>query len=151
MTLQETISTDLKTALKAKDETVLGTLRLIKAEIQYELTKTGASELSDTAVMQILKTNYKRRKDTALEYDKAKRPDLSSKEIEEADIISRYIPKEVSEEEINKAIGEAVETLGAVSLQDMGKVMGYVMAKFKGQNIDGSKVSSLVKQALSAR
>ncbi|TGL55220.1 GatB/YqeY domain-containing protein [Leptospira kemamanensis] len=151
MTLQETISTDLKTALKAKDETVLGTLRLIKAEIQYELTKTGASELSDTAVMQILKTNYKRRKDTAVEYDKANRPDLSSKEIEEAEIISRYIPKEVSEEEINLAIGEAVVTLGAVGPQDMGKVMGNVMAKFKGQNIDGSKVSTLVKQALSAR
>ncbi|TGL74166.1 GatB/YqeY domain-containing protein [Leptospira jelokensis] len=151
MTLQETISTDLKTALKAKDEIVLGTLRLIKAEIQYELTKTGASELSDTAVMQILKTNYKRRKDTALEYDKANRPDLSSKEIEEAEIISRYIPKEVSEEEIGKATEEAILELSATGPQDMGKVMGKVMAKFKGQNIDGSKVSSLVKQALSAR
>ncbi|MBL0956099.1 GatB/YqeY domain-containing protein [Leptospira levettii] len=150
MTLQETINSDLKTALKAKDETVLGTLRLMKAEIQYELTKTGASELSDTAVMQILKSNYKRRKDTALEYDKANRPDLSSKEIEEAEIISRYIPKEVSEEEINKAVKEAVTQLGASGPQDMGKVMGNVMAKFKGQNIDGSKVSSLVKQALSA-
>ncbi|EOQ90707.1 YqeY-like protein [Leptospira yanagawae serovar Saopaulo str. Sao Paulo = ATCC 700523] len=151
MTLQETISTDLKTALKAKDEIVLGTLRLIKAEIQYELTKTGASELSDTAVMQILKTNYKRRKDTALEYDKANRPDLSSKEMEEAEIISRYIPKEVSEEEIGKATEEAIVELNAGGPQDMGKVMGKVMAKFKGQNIDGSKVSSLVKQALSAR
>ncbi|MGV3666174.1 MAG: GatB/YqeY domain-containing protein [Leptospira bouyouniensis] len=151
MTLQETINTDLKTALKAKDEIVLGTLRLIKAEIQYELTKTGASELSDTAVMQILKTNYKRRKDTALEYDKANRPDLSSKEIEEAEIISRYIPKEVSEEEIGKATEEAIVELNAGGPQDMGKVMGKVMAKFKGQNIDGSKVSSLVKQALSAR
>ncbi|MCG6148771.1 GatB/YqeY domain-containing protein [Leptospira levettii] len=150
MTLQETINSDLKTALKAKDEKVLGTLRLMKAEIQYELTKTGASELSDTAVMQILKSNYKRRKDTALEYDKANRPDLSSKEIEEAEIISRYIPKEVSEEEINKAVKEAVTQLGASGPQDMGKVMGNVMAKFKGQNIDGSKVSSLVKQALSA-
>ncbi|GBF41819.1 YqeY-like protein [Leptospira ellinghausenii] len=150
MTLQETINSDLKTALKAKDEKVLGTLRLMKAEIQYELTKTGASELSDTAVMQILKSNYKRRKDTALEYDKAKRPDLSSKEIEEAEIISRYIPKEVSEEEINIAVKEAVTQLGASGPQDMGKVMGNVMAKFKGQNIDGSKVSSLVKQALSA-
>ncbi|TGL18933.1 GatB/YqeY domain-containing protein [Leptospira yanagawae] len=151
MTLQETISTDLKTALKAKDEIVLGTLRLIKAEIQYELTKTGASELSDTAVMQILKTNYKRRKDTALEYDKANRPDLSSKEMEEAEIISRYIPKEVSEEEIGKATEVAILELGASGPQDMGKVMGKVMAKFKGQNIDGSKVSSLVKQALNAR
>ncbi|ABZ94024.1 GatB/YqeY domain-containing protein [Leptospira biflexa] len=151
MTLQETISSDLKTALKAKDEIVLGTLRLIKAEIQYELTKTGASELTDTAVMQILKTNYKRRKDTALEYDKANRPDLSSKELEEAEIIVRYIPKEVSEEEIGKATEEAILELNAAGPQDMGKVMGKVMAKFKGQNIDGSKVSSLVKQALSAR
>ncbi|ABZ97672.1 GatB/YqeY domain-containing protein [Leptospira biflexa] len=151
MTLQETISSDLKTALKAKDEIVLGTLRLIKAEIQYELTKTGASELTDTAVMQILKINYKRRKDTALEYDKANRPDLSSKELEEAEIIVRYIPKEVSEEEIGKATEEAILELNAAGPQDMGKVMGKVMAKFKGQNIDGSKVSSLVKQALSAR
>ncbi|TGL90648.1 GatB/YqeY domain-containing protein [Leptospira congkakensis] len=151
MTLQETISTDLKTALKAKDETVLGTLRLIKAEIQYELTKTGASELTDTAVMQILKSNFKRRKDTAVEYDKANRPDLSSKEIQEAEVISRYIPKEVSEEEISIAVNDVIVELNVSGAQDMGKVMGKVMAKFKGQNIDGSKVSSLVKQALSVR
>ncbi|MCZ8342015.1 MAG: GatB/YqeY domain-containing protein [Leptospira sp.] len=150
MTLQETINTDLKVALKSKDEAVLGTLRLIKADIQYELTKTGASELADPAVMQILKVNFKRRKETALEYDKAGRADLAEKERSEAAVIARYIPKEISDEEIAKAVNQAIAELGASSPSDTGKVMGKVMGMFKGQNIDGSKVSFLVKQALSS-
>lgn len=150
MTLQETINLDLKTALKSRDEAVLGTLRLIKADIQYELTKTGASELTDPAVMQILKTNFKKRKDTAVEYDKANRNDLAEKERSEAEIILRYIPKEISEEEISSAVLQAVKELNASGPGDTGKVMGKVMGIFKGQNIDGSKVSSIVKQTLTS-
>ncbi|MDZ4727102.1 MAG: GatB/YqeY domain-containing protein [Leptospira sp.] len=150
MTLQETINSDLKQALKSKDELVLGTLRLIKADIQYELTKTGASELTDVNVMQILKSNFKKRKDTAIEYEKANRVDLASKERDEADVISRYIPAEISESEIQNAVTNAIQEMGAKSPADMGKVMGKVMAVFKGQNIDGSKVSLIVKQSLSA-
>ncbi|TGN18432.1 GatB/YqeY domain-containing protein [Leptospira idonii] len=151
MTLQETINADLKLALKAKEEPLLGTLRLLKADIQYELTKTGAAELSDPAVMQILKTNFKKRKDTAVEYDKANRKDLADKERLEADVIARYIPAEISDEEIQKAVEVAIQELGAAGPSDMGKVMGKVMAVFKGQNIDGSKVSHHVKQALTSR
>jgi uncharacterized protein YqeY len=150
MTLQETINSDLKQALKSKDELVLGTLRLIKADIQYELTKTGASELNDISVMQILKSNFKKRKDTAVEYDKVNRKDLADKEREEAEVISRYIPAEISESEIQSAVTKAIGEMGAVGPSDMGKVMGKVMAIFKGQNIDGSKVSHIVKQSLSA-
>lgn len=150
MTLQETINSDLKTALKSRDEAVLGTLRLIKADIQYELTKTGASELTDPAVMQILKTNFKKRKDTAVEYDKANRNDLAEKERSEAEIILRYIPKEISEDEISSAVLQAVKELNASGPGDTGKVMGKVMGIFKGQNIDGSKVSSIVKQTLTS-
>ncbi|MCZ8155076.1 MAG: GatB/YqeY domain-containing protein [Leptospira sp.] len=150
MTLQETINADLKQALKSKDELVLGTLRLVKADIQYELTKTGASDLNDVSVMQILKSNFKKRKDTAIEYDKAGRSDLADKERVEADVISRYIPAEIGDVEIKKAVERAIEEMGSVTPADMGKVMGKVMATFKGQNIDGSKVSSIVKQSLSA-
>jgi uncharacterized protein YqeY len=150
MTLQEKISADLKQALKSKEELVLGTLRLVKADLQYELTKTGASELSDVAVMQILKSNYKKRKDTALEYDKVGRIDLADREREEASVIARYIPAEISESEIQAVVTQAIQEMGAVSPSDMGKVMGKVMAAFKGQNIDGSKVSHIVKQSLSA-
>ncbi|GBF48962.1 YqeY-like protein [Leptospira ryugenii] len=150
MTLQETINSDLKQALKAKDEVLLGTLRLIKADLQYEMTKTGATELNDSFVMQVLKSNYKKRKDTALEYEKANREDLANKERAEADIISRYIPKEVSDDQIQDAVTKAITEMGASSPSDMGKVMGKVMAVFKGQNIDGSKVSLIVKQSLSS-
>ncbi|BDA79031.1 hypothetical protein LPTSP3_g19610 [Leptospira kobayashii] len=150
MTLQETINVDLKQALKSKEEPTLGTLRLLKADIQYELTKTGASELSDTAVMQILKSNYKKRKDTAVEYDKVNRKDLADRERSEAEVILRYIPAEISDEEIQNAVSKLVKELGASGPSDMGKVMGKVMAEFKGQNIDGSKVSHYVKQALSS-
>ncbi|TGN08167.1 GatB/YqeY domain-containing protein [Leptospira ilyithenensis] len=150
MTLQETINVDLKQALKSKEEPTLGTLRLLKADIQYELTKTGASELSDTAVMQILKSNYKKRKDTAVEYDKVNRKDLADRERSEAEVILRYIPAEISDEEIQNTVSKLVKELGASGPSDMGKVMGKVMAEFKGQNIDGSKVSHYVKQALSS-
>ncbi|WP_411822807.1 GatB/YqeY domain-containing protein [Leptospira sp. 'Mane'] len=150
MTLQETINVDLKQALKSKEEPTLGTLRLLKADIQYELTKTGASDLSDTSVMQILKSNYKKRKDTAVEYDKVNRKDLADRERSEAEVILRYIPAEISDEEIQNAVSRLVKELGASGPSDMGKVMGKVMAEFKGQNIDGSKVSHYVKQALSS-
>lgn len=149
MSLQEKINEDLKSALKQKQEPKLSTLRMVKSDIQYELTKTGASTLTDEQVMNILKVNVKKRKETAVEYRNAKRVDLAEKEEQEAEIISTYLPASVSESEIRTCIEKAIEELKPKGPSDMGKVMGKVMQEFKGKNIDGSLVSSLVKSMLS--
>jgi len=149
-TIQETIYNDMKEAFKSKKEPYLSTLRLLKSEIQYELTKSGAKELSDPIMIQLLKKNLSQRKESASEYKRAGREDLASKEQEEATIIEMYLPNEVAIETIDAAIQDAIKTLSAVGPSDTGKVMGKVMQNFKGQNIDGSKVSEAVKKALQA-
>ena len=144
-TIQEKIYQDLKEALKSKKEPELSTLRLIKSEIQYELTKTGAQEILDANLIQLLKKNISQRKESAFEYKKASRLDLAEKEEAEAKVILQYLPAEISMEEI-----EAIIAVSAKGLSDSGKVMGKVMLKFKGKNIDGSKVSEAVKRVLQA-
>ncbi len=150
MTLQEKINEDLKQALKSKLEPTLGTLRLVKADIQYELTKTGGSSLDDLAVVQILKANYKKRMETASEYEKVGRLDLAEKETKEAEVIQVYIPQEISEDEIKTVVTSVIKEISPSGPSDMGKVMGKTMAVFKGKNIDGNKVSTIVKNALAS-
>jgi|JI8StandDraft_1071087.scaffolds.fasta_scaffold162355_2 uncharacterized protein YqeY len=149
-TIQEKIYQDLKEALKSKKEPELSTLRLIKSEIQYELTKTGAQEILDANLIQLLKKNISQRKESAFEYKKASRLDLAEKEEAEAKVILQYLPAEISMEEIEASIQEAIIAVSAKGLSDSGKVMGKVMLKFKGKNIDGSKVSEAVKRVLQA-
>jgi uncharacterized protein len=149
MTLQEKINEDLKVAMKAKKEPDLTTLRMIKSDIQYELTKTGTHNLNDESILQILRKNLSKRKDTAIEYRKANRIDLAEKEETEALFIESYMPPGIPEEEILQEVQKAISELNANSPSHIGKVTGKVMAAFKGKNIDGSKVSNLVKESLS--
>jgi len=149
-TIQEIIYNDMKEAFKSKKEPNLSTLRLLKSEIQYELTKSGAKELADPTMIQLLKKNLSQRKESSSEYRKAGRDDLATKEDQEASVIELYLPQEVSIETIEAAIQEAIQSLSAQGPSDTGKVMGKVMKNFKGQNIDGSKVSDAVKKALQA-
>lgn len=148
MSLQEKISQDLKDAMKAKEELKLSTLRMIKSDIQYELTKTGASVLTDDQVLSILKINSKKRKETAEEYRKAKREDLAQKEDAEDRIILSYLPPDLSEDEIRKVVSLVIEELKPSGPQDTGKVMGKVMQELKGKNANGALVSSVVKSLL---
>lgn len=148
--IQDTIYNDLRIALKEKKEPELSTLRLLKTEIQYELTKSGSSEISDVAMIPILKKNISQRQDSSQEYKKAGRDDLSEKELLESEIILKYLPKEVSQEEIDSVVDEAIQQLKPRGPQDTGKVMGKAMLAFKGKNIDGAKVSETVKKSLQA-
>ncbi|MBE7411091.1 MAG: GatB/YqeY domain-containing protein [Leptospiraceae bacterium] len=149
MSLQDKINQDLKDAMKAKEELKLATLRLIKADIQYELTRTGSSSLNDEQVMGILKSNSKKRKETAEEYRKAKRDDLAQKEEDENQIIISYLPPDLSEEEIRKVASVVIQEFIPVGPQDTGKIMGRVMQELKGKNANGALVSSVVKSMLS--
>ncbi|TGM98838.1 GatB/YqeY domain-containing protein [Leptospira dzoumogneensis] len=149
MSLQLKINTDLKEAMKAKQEPLLSTLRLLKADIQYELTKNGAQELSDEQVIALIKRGYVKRTDAIQMYEKANRNDLADKEKGEAEVLKSYLPPDVPEDQIIAAVEKFVIELGASGPKDIGKVMGKVMAEFKGANIDGSKVSAIVKSKLS--
>lgn len=149
-TIQEQIYQDMKAALKEKKEPELSTLRLLKSEIQYELTKTGATEIPDIQMIPLLKKNVSQRQESSKEYRSANRTDLAEKEEKELEVIAKYLPAEISLDEINSEIQKAIETLKPSGPQDTGKVMGKVMQSFKGKNIDGSKVSEAVKKALQA-
>lgn len=149
-TIQEIIYSDLREALKLKKEPDLSTLRLLKTEIQYDLTKTGAKEIVDSLMIPILKKNISQRRESSLEYRNAGRIDLAEKEELEAIVIQKYLPKEVSLTEIDRSIKEAIQAVNAKSPSDAGKIMGKVMQGYKGKNIDGAKVSDAVKRALQA-
>jgi len=148
MSLQEKLNDDLKRSMKEKLEPGLSTLRMIKSDIQYELTKTGGSSISDEAILQIIKKNIAKRRDTALEYRKASRIDLAEKEEQEANFLQDYLPPMVPESEIQELVIKIIQELGAKSPSEMGKVMGKVMGELKGKNVDGSLVSNLVKKNL---
>ncbi len=149
--IQESIYQDLKLAIRDKRETELAALRLLKTEIQYELTKTGAKELSDSQMIPLLKKNISQRLESSQEYRKVGRLDLAAKEEKEREVIERYLPEEITVEQIEMAVQGAIQELRAQGPQDMGKVMGKVMGQFKGKNVDGSKVSEVVKNALQAK
>lgn len=149
MSLQEKLNEDLKKFMKEKKEPALSTLRMLKSDIQYELTKTGSSSIPDDQVLQIIKKNISKRKDTALEYRKANRNDLAEKEEVEANFLQDYLPPSLPLEEVERIILSVINQMGAKSPSEMGKVMGRVMAELKGKNVEGSLVSELVKKNLS--
>ncbi|TGK18968.1 GatB/YqeY domain-containing protein [Leptospira fluminis] len=149
MSLQAKINEDLKEAIKTKQEPLLSTLRLLKADIQYELTKTGAQQLIDEQIITLIKRGYVKRTDAIQMYEKANRTDLADKEKAEAEVLKSYLPPEVSEEQILTALEKIIAEVKPAGPKDIGKVMGRVMAEFKGLNIDGSKVSAIVKSKLS--
>ena len=149
MSLQEKINQDLKSALKSKEEPKLSTLRLLKSDIQYELTKTGASTLNDEQVINLIKANSKKRRETAVEYRKANREDLALKEDSEDAILASYLPASMPESEVREVISRIIKELAPKSPAEAGKVIGKVMQELKGKNADGSLVSSLVKSMMS--
>ncbi len=148
MSLQEKINDDLKRSMKEKAEPALSTLRMLKSDIQYELTKTGSSTIPDEHIIQIIKRNISKRKDTAQEYHKANRIDLATKEEQEASFLYEYLPPSIPESEIESVVIRIISEMGAKSPSDTGKVMGKVMGELKGKNVEGSVVSTLVKKNL---
>ena len=149
MSLQTQINEDLKSALKSKEEPKLSTLRLLKSDIQYELTKTGVSTLNDDQVIALIRANSKKRRESASEYRKANREDLAVKEETEDAILASYLPANMPEAELREGILRVIKELAPKSPAEAGKVIGKVMQEVKGKNADGSLVSSLVKSLMS--
>ena len=149
MSLQQYIMTALKTAMKAKDQTALTALRAVKSAILLAQTESGAKEeLTEEQELKILQKLVKQRKDSAAIYLEQDRKDLALPEIDEAEVISQFLPEALSEEEIEKVVIMTIEELGAEGMKDMGKVMGVVSAELAGQ-ADGKTISNIVRAKLS--
>ena len=138
----------MKDAMKAKDEAALRTLRAIKAEIIKAKTEPGAGgEISQATEQKFLQKMVKQRKDSLEIFEQQGRADLAVKEKEELEIIQRFLPKQMTEEEIITEIKNIIVTSGASSAADMGKVMGIATKQLAGK-ADGKIISGIVKSLL---
>jgi len=148
MTLKEQIQKDMIEAMKAKEEIRLGALRMVKAEImKFEVAGTEKKEIKDDEVLQLIGKQIKQRDDAAQQYKAGNRPELAEKEEKEAEILKKYLPEQMSPEEVKKIIEDTIKELGATSKADLGKVMGAIMPKVKGK-ADGKLINQIVGQLL---
>ena len=150
MSLKKQIEEKLNEALKAKDKSTYPTLRLIVSAIKdAEIAgrTKGLKEMSDSDLMAILKKMIKQRNESCEVYKKAGRNELLENETKEIEVISAFLPKQLSEEETKKICQEAVKSSGASSMKDIGKVMGVLKSKH-ADTLDFSKVSSIIKELL---
>jgi len=164
MALKGNIREDLKETVKNREELKSSVLRLLLAAIfnkekekRYKLSKgkpelsgeelEEESQLNDEEVIDVISSEAKKRKESIGEFEKGKRMDLAEKEKKELEILEKYLPEQLPEEEIKKLVKEAIEKIGAKEIKDMGKVMAELMPKVKGK-ADGSLVSKVVKELL---
>lgn len=148
MSLEQKVMTELKTAMLAKDEKALRSLRAIKAAILLAKTSEGASgEIKEEDEIKLLQKLVKQRKDSLEIYQQQNRSDLAQKEIEEIEVIEKFLPKQFSAEELKSELQSIITEVGAASPADMGKVMGVATKKFAGK-ADGKTISALVKELL---
>ena len=150
MSLKKQIDEKLNQALKAKDKSTYPTLRLIVSSIkdaEIAARTKDQKEMSDSDIMGILKKMIKQRNESCEVYKKAGRNELLENETKEIEVISNFLPKQLSEEETKKLCQEAIKSSGASSMKDMGKVMGVLKSKH-ADTLDFSKVSSIIKEIL---
>ena len=148
--LREEINTALKGAMKARDERRVSTLRLVSAAIKnadIEAQLAGRPELADGDLLGILQKMIKQRQESVALYDAAGRKELADRERAEIDVISAYLPQQMSEPQVKAAIAQAIDRVGAKGIRDMGKVMAALKLGHAGR-MDFGKVSGLVKAML---
>lgn len=149
MSLREQIDADIKKAMLNKNQNELTALRSIKSAILLAQSEKGShGEVSQEAEAKLLMKAAKQRKDSAQVFKEQGRDDLAEKELSELEIIERYLPEQMSEEELKEQLSALVKEIGASGPQDMGKVMGIAMKKFSGK-ADGKMISGIVKDILS--
>lgn len=149
MSLEQKIMTDMKEAMKAKDEAALRGLRAIKAAIIIAKTAEGAGgELKEEDETKMLQKLVKQRRDSLEIFQKQNREDLAEKEQQEIAIIEKFLPKQMTEAELKAGLAEIIASVGATSPADMGKVMGAATKQFAGK-ADGKAISAAVKELLS--
>ena len=147
-TLRERLDADLKDAMRARDEMKLTTIRAIKSAVKYKEVEAANKVLDEPAIIQVIVTQVKQRRDAAAEYKAANRVDLADKEEKEITILQNYLPTQLSAEELTAEISKAITEAGAKSAKDLGNVMKIVTPRLKGQ-AEGKAISDEVKLQLS--
>ncbi|MEI6265287.1 MAG: GatB/YqeY domain-containing protein [Sphingobacteriia bacterium] len=148
MSLEEKVMQLMKEAMKAKDEPLLRGVRAIKAEIIKAKTEPGANgAINEDAELKLLQKLVKQRKDSLEIFQQQNRADLAQKEIEEIAVIEKFLPAQLSEEELSKEISAIIVSVGAASIQDLGKVMGVASKQLAGK-ADGKAIAATVKALL---
>ncbi len=148
MSLEQKINNDLKEAMKAKDQVRLRGIRAVKSAIMLLKTDGSGKEIDEATEIKLLQKLIKQRKDSLEIFEKQNREDLAIKEREEIEVIEKYLPEQMSAEELESALKEIINQTGATSMKDMGKIMGMASQKFAGK-ADGKTISGLVKKLLS--
>lgn len=145
--LEEKIQQDIKAAMLAKDSVALASVRAIKAAILLAKTAEGGKPVDDAEIVKIIQKLVKQRKESAEIYSQQNRPELAENELAEAAVMEKYLPKQLSEAEIEEALKGIIAQVGATSMADMGKVMGIATKALAGQ-ADGRVISALVRKLL---
>ncbi len=151
--LKDKLSSDLKDAMRARDEVRLRTIRSLRAalmEKEIELRQGGEATLTEDQEVGVLQKQAKQRRDSIQQYEQAERDDLKRKEEEELAIIEEYLPRQLGDDEIRKILHEVIAATGAASPRDMGKVMGAAMGRLRGV-ADGRRVQQVATEMLSDR
>ncbi|OUS18716.1 glutamyl-tRNA amidotransferase [Nonlabens dokdonensis] len=147
MSLEKDIMSAMKEAMKAKDQTALAALRAVKSEILLAKTSGGDEGLSEDEEIKIVQKLVKQRKDSARIFSEQNREDLSEPELAQAAVLEKFLPEQMSEEEITKVISDIISKTGASGMKDMGKVMGMANKELAGK-ADGRTISTIVKSQL---
>ncbi len=146
MSLKEQLTADLKRSMKDKDTIAKSAITLVRAAI-LQVEKDERRELSEDDILGIVSKQVKQRKDALIDFQKANRQDLIDQTKREIEVLTNYLPQQLSEEELKVIVLDAIKEVGATSMKDMGKIMGIVMPKMKGR-ADGGMVNKIVKENL---
>ena len=148
MTLEQTIQEAIKEAMKAKDTVAMNAMRAIKGEILlFKTSEGGSKDVADGDILKMIQKLVKQRRESAEQYVAAGRQELADNELAEAAAMEKYLPKQLSVEEVEAKVKEIIAQVGAVSIKDMGKVMGAANKALAGLS-DGRTISAAVKKLL---
>ncbi len=149
MALEQQIQEDIKAAMKAHDAVATAATRAIKGEILlFKTSEGGSKEVSDGDILKMIQKLIKQRKESAEQFTAAGRQELADNELAEAAVMEKYLPKQLSEAEVEEKVKAIIAETGATSIKDMGKVMGAANKALAGQS-DGRTISTIVKKLLS--
>ncbi len=148
--IKQIIEEDFKQAFKAKNTDVVEVLKMIKSALKNEEIAGKQEKLSDEKILEVISREAKKRRESIEAFNSAGRTELAEKEKRELDILSKYMPKQLDDAEIEKTVIEKAKLLGAKSTSDMGKLMGVVMKELKGK-AEGDRVKKVVAKILSAK
>ena len=146
MSLLQDLTKDMVAAMKSRDKATLNTVRMLKAAVKNEQIDKGHELTSDEEVA-VMSREYKQRKESLEEFEKAGRDDLVKQTQAEMKIVEKFLPKQLSADEVKKVVDDTIDQLGTSGMKDFGKVMGAAMGKLKGQ-ADGKVVNQTVKAEL---